>query len=155
MLTVQALARNHNALRCKVCKVADCGSKWEDRCYNELQDMEVPEIVTEVKVLRGHYGAADIWLVPLQILIMVDGEGHLRCKHHQRDAAVQIQTDIRFVIRAYHLGYSVLRLGCDDMDDLAVLLESLMAAEQPAVVLSKSSRKAMQLPMNGCFVTSK
>lgn len=111
--------------------------------------------MTEVKVLKGHFGAADIWLVTLQTLIMVDGEGHLRRKHHQRDAAVQIQTDINFVIKAYHLGYSVLRLACEDMDDLPVLLDSLMAAEHPTVVLSKSSRKAMQLPMDGCFVTSK
>jgi very-short-patch-repair endonuclease len=74
--------------------------------------------VVEVKVLRGKYGKADIYIPSIDLIIQVDGEHH--------DTASQQTTDARFNTEAVRQHRRVLRLCYKDVCDFLGVIRSVV-----------------------------
>ena len=83
--------------------------------------------MTDVRVLQGNFSSADIWMPSLDLIIMIDGEGHFG-DHHGRSVDEQEEADDNFNYEALDRGLSVYRLHYLD-DNLAQRLLSSTIAE--------------------------
>lgn len=108
----------------------------------------------------GRYGAVDIYLPELHLLIQIDGEQHYRNAEHSEDVKQQIARDRRFLFGALHKGFSVLRVAARDLDNFAdlvdLILDKAAGHSGPHALLSLHSSIAMGLPTDMCgFVKGK
>jgi hypothetical protein len=80
-----------------------------------------PELswLVEVKVLQGRFGAADIYIPSLHLIIQVDG--------HHHDHFKQLETDSLFDQQACLQGYALLRLHHDDRGTWYAAIASVAA----------------------------
>lgn len=112
-----------NPARCLDCKV--CGlfthkegtvSSYEHLAYRIMCELgvDVRDWLADVRVLRGTFSSADIWVRSLRLLIMIDGEGHFK-KMFSKEAEDQKQTDLDFNCEAFRQKYCVLRLHYEDV----------------------------------------
>lgn len=109
--------------------------------------MDVGEIVHESKILRGRYGAADIYLPKLNLIIMIDGEGHTDIEHHRKSVAEQVDRDKRFNAAAAKAGYHLLRVAWQDMPKFKCLMTEVInaiSANKGQVMLLSPACKALQ-----------
>lgn len=89
------------------------------------------EWLVEIRILKGMYGAADIWVpfkgsaasivpgqprVPIRLVIMVDGEAHFLANHAAPDTSLEKQQriDQDFNNRCWQLNLRLLRLHYSD-----------------------------------------
>jgi hypothetical protein len=104
--TVEAVTRNPDTLLCGVCdptQLARAPSQWELKAYAALKCFWKGDFMTEVKVLKQRYSAADIVLHPPNgkcTIVMIDGEQHFRCTRRERDHNAQSDTDATFNVAA-------------------------------------------------------
>jgi hypothetical protein len=127
LCTVQAVVKqlaNHACLRCDRCNRSlhqTHRSKFEEYAWAQLHytleqaavkqfmSQRIPSLhgrylgyVVEAKVLRKHFGAADIYIPALDLIIQVDGQHH--------ESPLQMSRDARFDAEAHFQGRALLRL---------------------------------------------
>ena len=95
--------------------------------------------VVEAKVLRGKFGAADIYIPSLDLIIQVDGQHH--------DNSKQLETDARFDAEAYRQGRALLRLHHEDMLAFHIII-------LPAVMLCMQRSKNASTALGGLVMYS-
>lgn len=139
LMTVKAASQNGKSLLCKMCGHKPA-SEWEQQAYHHLQNMDVGEIVHESKLLRGKYGAADIYLPKYHLIIMIDGEGHNCTDHHNKHVAEQVERDKRFNAAVANTNYHLLRVAWQDMRKfrhlVAHVVTKISAGKGQVIVLS-------------------
>ena len=108
-----------------------------------MQNVE-HEWLVEIRVLKGMYGAADIWVpfkgseavaaatgqarVPIRLVIMVDGEAHFLADHAAPDVSLQQQQriDSDFNERCWVLNLRLLRLHFKDTRHYSQLIHKAL-----------------------------
>jgi very-short-patch-repair endonuclease len=121
LMTPQALAKNKKALQgCSQCQMYPKGGRRHASKHEQVAYMAIAEhvstcheVMTEVKILREKYGAADICLPQLKLIIAIDGEQHFarnQAEMFGEPVQLQQQRDADFNARACQLGFVVLRL---------------------------------------------
>jgi transcription elongation factor Elf1 len=148
MRTMQAVVKNINTLECGVCnpqKKLQPPSHWECLAYTALHTLGYTDFMTEVKILKGKFSAADIVVIvsdTLWVVVMVDGEHHFRTTRDSRTHKEQQETDDRFDCRAMAQQFSVIRLHFRDAwcfeYQLRVFLQQCTVSGQPLLLKSPS-----------------
>lgn len=145
-ISVKAVQQNDKALRCKICKQRPA-SRWETQAYEQLVQMSVGEIVHESKILKGKFGAADIFLPEHNLIIMIDGEGHTAVGHHSKRVEEQVNRDKRFNAAVAETKYHLLRVAAEDMSSFKRLVTQVITsikANKGQVLLLSPTCQAMQ-----------
>lgn len=115
------LDNNRNSLDCRICGLyaeplkARKPSQYEYAAYSAVKSLGLAadQLLVEIRVLKGNFGAVDIWLRDAQLLIMVDGESHFD-DAHTVTSHDQRAIDGRFNSAAIDQKYDVLRLHYKD-----------------------------------------
>lgn len=148
--SVQAVVKNAHALDCRVCSPEAKCSSHERVAYEVVEGMRVGELVVECKLLRSKHGAVDVFLPHYNLLVMVDGEGHLDESHHSTHIAQQAEIDGRFNQAAAAAGFNLLRVSYCSMPNLEQWLhhtiESIKHGIMPVAVLTPRCKEMQELP---------
>ena len=107
------------ALNCKRCGQSRiAASSHERHAYACVAAVYMGEWMTEIRVLKGTYGAVDMYLPAVHLAIMVDGRQHFPgnkgSTFREQDVTVQVQRDDRFNTAAVQQHLRVLRLHYDN-----------------------------------------
>lgn len=121
-------------IRCeglKMGKISKGTSAYEMHAWRYVEGRQDVVACFEVKILRGLYGPADMYLAftkdgqhHLDLVIQVDGQGHFDDNHAIGNVAVQQQQqiDADFDSRCWALNKRLLRLHWRDSDQYAALI---------------------------------
>lgn len=123
-----------SSMNCKVCQKyndmkdnAITPSTYEETAYlamSHVPGVRVVDWMTDVRVLRGNFSSADIWIPLLNLCIMIDGEGHFG-DHTGRSVEDQEEADDMFNYEAIDRGLTVFRLHFQDANLTQALLSSV------------------------------
>lgn len=86
--------------------------------------------LVEVKVLKGRFGAVDIYVPALKPAIKIDGEQHLLSDIHSNSFEQQIELDDRFNQAAMQQNISVLRLQWEDSSRYSNFITKALQQQQ-------------------------
>ena len=115
-----------------------------------IESMRVGELVVECKLLRSKYGAVDVFLPQYNLLVMVDGEGHLDESHHSTHIAQQSGIDARFNQAAAAAGFNLLRVSYCSIPNLEQWLHHTIGlikhGNTPVAVLTPRCKEMQTLP---------
>ena len=97
-------------------------------------------MLVEVKLLGQKHAAADLYYpfevgpeTVLDLMIMIDGEGHSTKPHHGRSIAEQQALDRATEAACLDAGQNLLRLDFRDKDDWGILMQdAVCACKEPA-----------------------
>jgi hypothetical protein len=78
------LDNNRISLHCRICGLyaqpleARNPSQYESAAYLAVKSLGLAadQVLVEIRILKGNFGAVDIWLRDAQLLVMVDGESY-------------------------------------------------------------------------------
>ena len=117
--------RKHGtSMNCKVCEMyndilgsdsTQKPSQWEVDAYRVMSSstIKATDWLIDVRLFEKCGSSADIWIPHLNLIFMVDGEGHF-FDQHGRPVSQQYETDEAFNFEALDGGVSVLRLHFED-----------------------------------------
>ena len=125
------------SLNCKVCCfyndiLVGCKtqepSQWEEAAYHIMKKSSLAPVdwIVDAKVLQNSNSKADIWIVDLHLIFMVDGEQHF-FDSHDRPVAEQEERDDVFNGAAISEGFCVMRLHYRDKDLYPTLMAGTIA----------------------------
>ena len=144
-------------------------SKHEVTAWQVLQSCFTDARLVEIKVLGERWGATDIWLPwckdrqqRLDLIIMIDGEGHIRKKTYNITVAQQKKIDKDFNDECWRQDHRLLRLHMDDKEAWRNhIVDALQRYDcQPDMKFRRFSNcypadddhELMEAPMNGRHV---
>lgn len=129
-ISVKGVVDNLCTLSCKYCSKDGKPSSWELEAFTCLTDLGLAPVVIESKVLKGKYGAADFYLPTFNLIIQIDGEGHIGEGHHSSNPSEQVERDQRFNAAAVASGFNLFRVAHDDMHAFQPLLLQVLTGIQ-------------------------
>lgn len=120
------------SLDCRVCglfrgKTRE-PSHYEQVAYGVMQNqlhLKDDEWLVDIRVLKGAYSSADVWIPKLRLMLMIDGEGHFGDMHAD-NVQVQQARDDRFNVEALKQGHRVLRLHYLDVGLFREVIQAIV-----------------------------
>jgi very-short-patch-repair endonuclease len=134
MLLKSAHARQGESLQCKHCdgKVTRHEANFCEKVKGLKAEMGfIPYTVTEAKILRGHFGAADFFFPDYKLAVQVDGEYHFD-KHARDDTGEeselrdQVKRDEEWNAACVKRGWNVWRVHYSDATAPSCVLKAIL-----------------------------
>jgi very-short-patch-repair endonuclease len=134
MLLKSAHARQGESLQCKHCdgKVTRHEANFCEKVKGLKAEMGfIPYTVTEAKILRGHFGAADFFFPDYKLAVKVNGEYHFD-KHARDDTGEeselrdQVKRDEEWNAACVKRGWNVWRVHYSDATAPSCVLKAIL-----------------------------
>ena len=137
---------NPNILNCRQCLYAAGEPTGRPVSSHEAYAWQVfrlacsGPLLVEIRLLGRNHAAADLYYpfdakaeMLLDLMIMIDGEGHSTHPHHGRSIAAQQARDRAFDVAVMAAGRNLLRLDYRDKEDWSTLMQdAVIACKDPA-----------------------